>query len=324
MLETTDTGHTNGFFQGVLDEARVWNRALTQSELLTNINLQITSGTGLVARWGMNEGTSTVVNDSIVPTVPGTITGVNYAWVPGAPFNLDVTPGTPTLVTPADLATGISSSPTLTVNVTEAHSAPLTVSFYGRVKNGAPEADFSLIAIPDPQYLAASFPSIYNSQMNWVVANKTSSNIKYVMSLGDNVDVASAGTQWTNATTAWDILTTGSVPYGLTVGNHDGAPTATGNFNTNFGARLAGQPTYGGRYGTSDYDNTYALFTAGGMDFIVVFLEYDTAITSSIHPAADWANTILAANPTRRAIVVTHDLLMGTTSPPRAALFTMY
>ncbi len=131
------------------------------------------------------------------------------------------------------------------------------------------------------------------------------------MSLGDNVDTASAGTQWTNATTAWDILTTGSVPYGLTVGNHDGAPTATGNFNTNFGARLAGQPTYGGRYGTSDYDNTYALFTAGGMDFIVVFLEYDTAITSSIHPAADWANSILTANPTRRAIVVTHDLLNG-------------
>ncbi len=60
----------------------VWNRALTQSELLTNINLQITNGTGL---WwharGMNESTSTVVNDSIVPTVPGTITGVNYARV---------------------------------------------------------------------------------------------------------------------------------------------------------------------------------------------------------------------------------------------------
>ena len=32
----TTTGGTNGFFQGVLDEARVWNRALTQMEIISN------------------------------------------------------------------------------------------------------------------------------------------------------------------------------------------------------------------------------------------------------------------------------------------------
>ena len=86
MITSTDA--TNGFFQGVLDEARVWNRALTQTELLATINEQVTSGSGLVARWGLNDGAGTTVSDLIVPAINGTITGANYAWVPGAPFNL--------------------------------------------------------------------------------------------------------------------------------------------------------------------------------------------------------------------------------------------
>ncbi len=101
------------------------------------------------------------------------------------------------------------------------------------------------------------------------------------------------------------------MPYGLGLGNHDGAPSGTGNYNTYFGSRISGQPTYGGRYGTSDYDNTYATFSASGMDFIVLFLEYDDSMTSTSNPVLVWADGILAANPTRRAIVVTHNLLSG-------------
>jgi uncharacterized repeat protein (TIGR01451 family) len=310
MLNTS--GGTNGFFKGVIDEARVWNRALTQTEIITNINHQITTGTGLVARWGLNESTGISVGDSIATAVNGTITGTNYAWVPGAPFDINLIPGTPSLVSPADLATGSSTSAPLTVHVTDSRSAPLSVSFYGRVKNGPAGADFTLIAIPDPQLYAKSYPSIYNAQMNWVVANKTTSNIKYVLSLGDNVDSSSTYPgEFTTATTAWDILTTGGVPYGLTLGNHDGAPSSTTNFNTAFGTRISTQLTYGGRPdGASDYDNTYATFSASGMDFIVLFIEYDNSMTIT-SPVITWADGILAANQTKRAIVVTHDLLSG-------------
>lgn len=307
----TTTGTANGFFQGVIDEARVWNRALTQTEILTNINHQITSGSGLVARWGLNEGTGTAVNDSVATAANGTITGTNYAWVPGAPFNLNLAPAAPTLVSPADAATGVSTSASLSVHVTDALNVPLTVSFYGRQKTGAPGTDFSLIAIPDPQYYAATYPSIYNAQMNWVVSNKATLSIPFVVSLGDNVNTASTTSEWTTAATAWDILTSGGVPYGLTVGNHDGAPSSTSNFNTYFGSRLSSQTEFGGRYGTSDYDNTFFTFTGDGMDFIVLFIEYDTTMTSTSNPVLVWANTILAANSSRRAIVVTHDLLSG-------------
>ena len=40
-------------------------------------------------------------------------------------------------------------------------------------------------------------------------------------------------------------------------------------------------------------------------------IEYDTSMTSTSNPVLVWANGILAANPSRRAIVVTHDLLSG-------------
>ncbi len=307
----TTTGEANGYFQGVLDEARVWNRALTQNEILENINNQITNGSGLVARWGLNEASGTDIHDSIATPADGTVTGTNYAWVPGAPFNLNLTPDVPTLVAPANGATDVSDPVSLTVHASDPVAENLTVSFYGRPKDSSSAADFTLIAIPDPQYYAASHPEIYDNQMNWVVANQSAKNIVFTASLGDNVDNIDTAAQWTNATHAWDILTTGEVPYGMELGNHDGAPSNTSNFNSNFGTRISTQSTYGGRYGTTDYDNTYSLFSVDGMDFIVLFIEYDTSMTSTTNPVLVWANTTLQENSSRRAIVITHDLLSG-------------
>ncbi len=51
----TTTGVADGFFEGRMDEARIWNRALTQSEIRAGMNQAITSATGLVGRWGLNE-----------------------------------------------------------------------------------------------------------------------------------------------------------------------------------------------------------------------------------------------------------------------------
>ncbi len=69
--------------QGVLDEARVWNVARTGPEILATKNSELTSGTGLVARWGLDEGSGTAVNDSIATAANGTITGTGYARASG-------------------------------------------------------------------------------------------------------------------------------------------------------------------------------------------------------------------------------------------------
>ena len=91
-------------------------------------------------------------------------------------------------------------------------------------------------------------------------------------------------------------------------------PAPPASTPTSAAARPRQTTTYGGRYGTADYDNYYTTFSASGMDFIVVFIEYDDSMTSASNPVLTWANSILSANPTKRAIVVTHNLLQGAAS----------
>jgi hypothetical protein len=77
-----------GHFDGTLDEARIWSVARSAADIRTDINAQLTSGTNLVARWGLDDGAGTTVADSIAPTADGTIVGTGSAWVAGAPFDL--------------------------------------------------------------------------------------------------------------------------------------------------------------------------------------------------------------------------------------------
>ena len=81
------TGVISGAFSGAIDEVRIWNVARTQTEIISTINSELTSGTGLIARWGMNEGAGTTIADSTAPAVDGTLTN-GPVWVAGAPFNI--------------------------------------------------------------------------------------------------------------------------------------------------------------------------------------------------------------------------------------------
>ena len=86
-----------GFFQGRIDEARIWNVARTQAEIQANMNLELTSGTGLIGRWGLNEGTGVNAANSIGGSPAGTLTNTP-TWVAGAPaFNPP--PNAPTALT---------------------------------------------------------------------------------------------------------------------------------------------------------------------------------------------------------------------------------
>lgn len=106
----TSTGTASGFFNGRIDEARIWNTAKTQSEILNNINSQITTTqSGLVARWGMNDKCATTVTGIGTTTINGTITGSHWNWNSGAPFNIGVACTIPTVLS----ATSITSSTAL-------------------------------------------------------------------------------------------------------------------------------------------------------------------------------------------------------------------
>ncbi|MGZ6299309.1 MAG: LamG domain-containing protein, partial [Candidatus Limnocylindria bacterium] len=48
----TSTGVAAGFFQGMVDEPRIWNVVRTAAQISANKGLELTSGTGLIGRWG--------------------------------------------------------------------------------------------------------------------------------------------------------------------------------------------------------------------------------------------------------------------------------
>ena len=85
MLDSNNPPTAYGFFAGVLDEARIWDHALTQQEIRDNMFLEITSASGLLGRWGLNEGSGTTADNSVYGGSDGTLTN-GPTWVSGFPF----------------------------------------------------------------------------------------------------------------------------------------------------------------------------------------------------------------------------------------------
>jgi hypothetical protein len=69
----TPTGETN-HWKGKLDELRIWSVARTAQQIADNYRAELTSGTGLVARWGCNDGSGITLVDSVAAR-NATITG---------------------------------------------------------------------------------------------------------------------------------------------------------------------------------------------------------------------------------------------------------
>jgi hypothetical protein len=135
---------------------------------------------------------------------------------------------------------------------------------------------------------------------------------------GDIVDNASHTAQWTVADKALSTLEKPSpdlldgLPYGLAVGNHDespnGTPGGTDNFNKYFGvARFDNRAYYGGHHGSTN-DNAWITFSAGGLDFIVVSLQYDTNPDAAV---LAWARAVFEQHPNAFGILNAHYILGG-------------
>ena len=304
-----------GFFNGTMDEVRIWNSARTQAQIMALIDTQVTSArTGLVARWSLDEGTGAIIHGSAGTSFNGTITGSNYAWAAGAPFLISVSnpPNQPVLIAPADLATGVSTSPTCNLSVSDPDGGNLAVTYYGRDATATSGADFTLALIPDsqnyPAQLSGGTNAIFKAQTQWIKDNKTAWNVVFTQHLGDVVNDGDAvPLQWLRSDTAMSILESASIPYGIEVGNHDqGAGGATVLYNQTFGvSRFAGRSYYGGHYGTNN-DNHFDIFDASGLHFIIVDVKFTSPMSAAV---LAWADSVLKAYPTRRAIVGEHSIL---------------
>ena len=215
----------------------------------------------------------------------------------------------------------------------------------------AAAVQFSIVVIPDTQYLSQCHPAVFQAQTQWIVDNRVARNIVYVAQLGDlTQDYGDAASEWANAVSALSLLenpvTTGlteGIPYGVLPGNHDvdGTPgiNATGNspnYNVNFGpTRFSGRAYYQGSQNAATNDNNYTFFSAGGIDFMAINLAYANNYVSNNNcadPGSNeeavlcWADGLLTANSTRKAIITSHHILDndGTFGPYGQAMWNRF
>ena len=234
---------------------------------------------------------------------------------------------TATLVAPANGAV-ISSAPSLTVTANNPGTGNVKVTFYGhRAAIPGPGPDFLIPVLPDTQNYAREDSAngqatrqMWYAQTDWIISHRDSDNIPFVATLGDcvqNGDTKNGNpneAEWQIGTNAYYRLEDqqgtkrlDGIPYLVTVGNHDQDPNGdpdgtTTLYNKYFGSsHFTGKSYYGGHYSTNN-DTWYALFSAGGLDFLVLSFEYGRDGSGVF----SWAQGVVDQYPTRRILVLTH------------------
>ena len=310
----------DGKFDGVLDEARVWSVARTQEQIQASMGGPLVSALGLAARWGMDEGPpATSIDSTPAPSVTGTLEGPPVFITPGTPYQttVNLAPDEPTLFAPADTATAVSVDPSLEVDVTDPNGDDLTTTFYGRVAEAPTAEDFTIVVLPDTQFYSQSYPETYLAQTEWVAANETALNIKYVAHVGDIVQSQDGSqTEWDNALAAHMVLEEANdgvgIPYGVVPGNHDISVDGVGEkYDATFPpSRFSGEPWYGGYLEERLNKDNYQIITTNGLRLVFIGLEYDMP-----QYALNWAQGVIDAqteiDPNTEFVLVTHAFLDG-------------
>jgi hypothetical protein len=80
----------NRYFTGLIDEVKIFNRALSASEIVAGMNVQVDplTQTGLVGYWRMNEGSGSVLTDYSTQQGNGNLLAPVYST--SVPFNVQI------------------------------------------------------------------------------------------------------------------------------------------------------------------------------------------------------------------------------------------
>ncbi len=205
---------------------------------------------------------------------------------------------------------------------------------------------YTFIVIPDSQnYTNGATPNVtYNiGDMNWIVANQSALNIKFVMHLGDFQnpgnpyrtrtddiyepdlsrpvgDVNDKLTKWDRADAAIDVLDNAGIPYSLVPGNHDYLNADTKiepyKYLKEFGpSRYTNNPKYD-ELGNLTYQgaspSTPTFAWAGVSTYHKFYAGGYTWLNIALQDIPDandlaWAQTIINQNPNMPTIITTHE-----------------
>ncbi len=171
--------------------------------------------------------------------------------------------------------------------------------------------DYSFAVIGDTQELSEDAPVTLSMLYDWLINNKESHKIEYVLGLGD-ITQKSYDYEWEYAKEQIYKLN-GNIPYLLSRGNHDYDTVVdsitTAGFNKTFDDGIYNKQLTGTMI-EGDVTNAYRTITIGNIDYLFLSLDFG--------PNAEmlaWADSVVSAHPNHRVVVITHGYLYrdGTT-----------
>jgi hypothetical protein len=170
----------------------------------------------------------------------------------------------------------------------------------GAAASQVPADSFSIFWITDTQFLSESNPALFNQMTNWIVNNWGPYNGRMVIHTGDIVQTGAHQEEWVNADEAMSVLLSNGIPYCWCAGNHDDMvlDDPTSGWSGNLWSSAFNPSTVGDAVNQLDYAcwvgdyhdgmNTAVSFTANGLNFLVVNVEWNA------EPAVlEWVQTIL-------------------------------
>lgn len=164
------------------------------------------------------------------------------------------------------------------------------------------DAAYSFAVVGDTQSLVNYYPDKLSAIYDWILENRESENIKFVMGLGD-ITENNTDAEWLLAKEQI-LKLQGAVPYSLAVGNHDTAEKLTATFEgTGYREQLDG--SFG-----AGLENTYQELTVGECRYLIFSLDCGAS-----DDVLAWAGEVIAAHPNHNVIITTHAYLFrdGTT-----------
>lgn len=164
------------------------------------------------------------------------------------------------------------------------------------------DAAYSFAVVGDTQSIVNYYPERLSEIYDWILENKDSKNIRFVMGLGD-VTENNTDAEW--ALAKEQILKLqGKIPYSLAVGNHDTANKLTAAFEgTGYAEQLSG------RYGDG-LENTYSEITVGSVKYLIFSLDCGAS-----DDVLAWAGGVISAHPEHNVIITTHAYLFRDGTP---------
>jgi hypothetical protein len=169
-------------------------------------------------------------------------------------------------------------------------------------------SSFTIVALPDTQYYAASHPEILEAQARWIVRRQAADRIAAVIHEGDLVD-ADEPRQWQAAAGSLHTLD-GVVPYVLSAGNHDyrrrGAVISRQSAIDDYfpPAGFATTGWFKGTFEPGRIENSFAIVDTPGGPWLILSLEFGAR-----DAVLAWADRIAQRHAALPAIVVTHAYL---------------